>query len=235
MTQKIKVSRIAKTATKALLILTSLYLPQSFAQNDITPQASTSHQSPITSQVNPVTKSLLIKKLKKIDFFSADFNQRVLDATGHELQKGSGTLVVSKPNLVRWHTKTPNESLIVSDGQTLWFYNPFIEQVTAYPLLSTIANTPILLLTTQDPLLWDNYSVSQTAENNFLITANDTNNQVKTLALAFKGSQLDRFVILDATGQTSHFSLSAFNTANAPDLTLFTFTLPEGVSLDDQR
>ncbi len=25
----------------------------------------------------------------------------------------------------------PDESILVSDGKTLWFYNPFVEQATA--------------------------------------------------------------------------------------------------------
>lgn len=30
-----------------------------------------------------------------------------------------------------WHMTQPDESILVSDGKTLWFYNPFVEQATA--------------------------------------------------------------------------------------------------------
>ena len=44
---------------------------------------------------------------------------------------GEGELWVKRPNLFNWHMTSPDESVLVSDGQTLWFYNPFVEQVTA--------------------------------------------------------------------------------------------------------
>ncbi len=44
---------------------------------------------------------------------------------------GRGDLWVKRPNLFNWHMTQPDESVLVSDGKTLWFYNPFVEQATA--------------------------------------------------------------------------------------------------------
>ncbi len=184
-------------------------------------------------------KSKLMAKLATIKHFSANFNQQVLDADGNELQNASGTLAVSKPNLVNWNTAQPDESLIISDGSTLWFFDPFVEQVSAYLLENAIKNTPILLLTSNDPNLWQHYSVSSISANNYLIHAKDNNSQVKTLELHFKdnvvGNKLDGFTILDATGQLSIFKLSELDQENSPEKNLFQFAIPEGVQLDDQR
>lgn len=184
-------------------------------------------------------KSELMAKLATIKYFSANFNQQVLDADGNELQNALGTLAVNKPNLVHWNTVEPDESLIVSDGSTLWFFDPFVEQVSAYLLENAIENTPILLLTSNDPMLWKHYSVSSMNENTYLIHANDNNSQVKTLELRFKenslNNELDNFTILDATGQLSIFKLTELNQNKAPENNLFQFTIPEGVQLDDQR
>lgn len=184
-------------------------------------------------------KAKLMNKLATIKHFTADFNQQVLDSDGNELQNASGTLAVQKPNLVHWNTAEPDESLIVSDGKTLWYYNPFIEQVSAYLLEKAIMNTPILLLTSNDPELWQHYSVSSMNEDNYLIHANDNNSQVKTLELRFKDSglknELESFTILDATGQLSIFKLAQLDQNNVPQNSLFEFTTPDGVELDDQR
>ncbi|MBA6378916.1 MULTISPECIES: outer membrane lipoprotein chaperone LolA [unclassified Colwellia] len=184
-----------------------------------------------------IIKSNLIQKLAKLEYFTANFNQQVLDAEGNELQNALGTLAVKKPNLVHWKTAEPDESLIVSDGDTLWFFDPFVEQVSAYLLEKALLNTPILLLTSSDPTLWQHYSVSSTDENNYLIHANDNNAQVKTLELRFKknSNMLTSFTILDATGQLSLFKLSQFDQVTVPESALFTFKIPEGVELDDQR
>ncbi|AOW75452.1 hypothetical protein A3Q34_00280 [Colwellia sp. PAMC 20917] len=184
-----------------------------------------------------IIKSNLMQKLAKLEYFTANFNQQVLDAEGNELQNAMGTLTVKKPNLVHWQTAEPDESLIVSDGDTLWFFDPFVEQVSAYLLEKALLNTPILLLTSSDPTLWQHYSVSSTDENNYLIHANDNNAQVKTLELRFKknSNMLNSFTILDATGQLSLFKLSQFDQVTVPESALFTFKIPEGVELDDQR
>jgi outer membrane lipoprotein-sorting protein len=60
---------------------------------------------------------------------------------------------------------------------------------------------------------------------------------VKTLELRFKknSNMLNSFTILDATGQLSLFKLSQFDQVAVPESALFTFKIPEGVELDDQR
>jgi len=180
-------------------------------------------------------KQALLAKLEKIKYFSANFAQQVFDVDGNALQNGAGSLVVSKPNLVHWQTTEPDESLIVSDGQTLWFYDPFVEQATAYGLENAIANTPILLLTSQDKSMWQNYRIGQVNDSTFAVHALDSNSQVKTLELNFDRDRLTGFVILDASGQLSRFSLSGSDFDTAPNKDMFKFTLPEGAYLDDQR
>ena len=175
--------------------------------------------------------------LAKVEFFSAEFTQQIFDEAGNELQQGSGLLSVSKPNLVNWQTVLPDESLIVSDGSNLWFYDPFVEQVSVYSLESAIANTPILLITSNDAKLWQDYSVSKLSDNRYLISAINENSRVKSLALNFSQHddkiELSSFNILDATGQLSVITLTHKN--QIPDASLFEFSVPEGVYLDDQR
>lgn len=180
-------------------------------------------------------KQALLAKLTQIKHFSAKFSQQVVDAEGKPLQNGAGSLVVSKPNLVHWQTSEPDESLIVSDGETLWFYDPFVEQATAYALESAIANTPILLLTSQDESMWQNYRISKVNETSFVVHALDSNSQVKKLELSFEQDKLAGFVILDASGQLSRFTLSDSDFNSPPKKELFEFTLPPGAYLDDQR
>jgi outer membrane lipoprotein carrier protein len=183
------------------------------------------------------SKRELMAILAKIEFFSAEFNQQIFDQAGNKLQQGSGLLAVSKPNLVNWQTIMPDESLIVSDGKNLWFYDPFVEQVSVYSLESAIANTPILLITSNDEQLWQDYSVNQLTDNRYLISANNQNARVKSLELSFVQKlnhlELAAFNILDATGQLSVITLT--HQDKAPKASLFTFSVPEGVYLDDQR
>lgn len=197
-------------------------------------KGSTDHQS----------KTELMAILSNINYFSAKFTQKIFDESGEELQQGSGQLSVSKPNLVNWETKSPSESLIISDGESLWFYDPFVEQVSVYSLENAIANTPILLITNNDAKLWQDYKVSKLTDSRYLIEGINENARVKSLELTFDSSEtnikLAGFSILDATGQLSVIylseqSLQDSSANNDTQSELFKFTVPEGVYLDDQR
>lgn len=208
-----------------------------------------------------ISKQLLRTKLAKLNFFSANFMQKVVSETGELLEQSSGKLAISKPNLANWHTLEPDELAIVSDGNDVWFYNPWIEQVSVYSLSAAIAKTPILLLTSKDESLWQQYTVTQenillenaaqgntsqkevsSVDSRFVISAIDPNSQIKSLTLNFSiagqekpVSELSQFSFLDATGQVSHIELSNFDAHKVPDSSLFNFSVPEGVQIDDQR
>lgn len=182
-------------------------------------------------------KQRLIEKLALISQFSADFNQQVIAEDGTNLMPSSGTLAVKKPNLVFWQTQSPDETTIVSDGDTLWFYDPFVEQATAYSVNDSIANTPILLLTSTDMSQWQNYQVSQTSSDSFAITSLLPDSRITSLDLTFtpNTAKLSSFAFTDATGQKSVITLSNFDSETSIPASQFVFTVPEGIDVDDQR
>jgi outer membrane lipoprotein carrier protein len=239
---------------KAFLINTTLVIALSFVTSSITPVMAEPQLN--SSTKHEASKKILRAKLAGLNFFSANFTQEVLSEAGDLLEQSSGKLAISKPNLANWHTLEPDELAIVSDGSDVWFYNPWIEQVSVYSLSAAIAKTPILLLTSKDESLWQQYSVSQEMviqedvskdkasqpDNTFVISAKDPNSQIKSLTLVFstkklneQGSELSQFSFLDATGQLSHIKLSNFDAENVPESSLFNFMVPEGVQIDDQR
>lgn len=180
--------------------------------------------------------------LNQVSFFSADFTQEIKDSFDEVIGVGTGKFSLLKPNYLYWFTEAPDQSLIVSDGDFVWLYDPFIEQATVYQLQASIANTPILLLTSNDPLLWDKFQVTQPKPLTYEITALDANSQIKSLELVFSDNptqmpqkQLMHFVMEDATGQKSKITLTKLNYMNKPSEDLFKFNLPEGAYLDDQR
>ena len=178
-------------------------------------------------------KQALQAKLATIDGFSADFIQRVIDSEGQVIANGEGQLTVEKPNKVNWHTTSPDETLIIANGETLWFYDPFIEQVSVYDFEQALANTPILLLSSNNETLWDGYRVIQ-VESSFVIESLDEQSHVKSLQLKFDNERLDQLLIFDATGQVSEITL-AMRGSSASKATIYDFSIPEGTHIDDQR
>ena len=119
-----KKMKLLKSAAVIATLFTSV-LTSNTAIADSTEPTSEINANAVT-QESDASKAKLMAKLAKIEFFSAEFSQKIFDETGNELQQGSGLLSVSKPNLVNWQTTLPDESLIVSDGSNLWFYDPFV-------------------------------------------------------------------------------------------------------------
>ncbi|WP_232300042.1 outer membrane lipoprotein chaperone LolA [Colwellia sp. MT41] len=256
---------VIRTLILASLLMPILHFSQGlvYAAQPLADEAKVSdvklEKSASSAEYSSAAKQRLMTKLGKLAFFSANFSQKILNEQGKLLQQGTGKLAISKPNLVYWQTVTPDETLIVSDGNTLWFYDPFIEQASAYSLAKSIHNTPILLLISDDATLWQQYTVvqertvalAQDADpqtnkplvERFIVTPKDKNSQIKRLTISFtvvdsageKTEQLSEFSFQDATGQISQISLSQFNSTDKPEASLFSFSLPQGVRLEDQR
>lgn len=206
------------------------------------------------SVLNDDAEKALKSLLANIESLSASFTQQIVDSEEELIQEGEGEFTIAKPNLLNWSTVTPEESTITADGETIWLYDPFIEQATAYSLHRSIANTPLLLLTSTDQSLWQQFNVEPVSAETksetesladdsdghsvikeFDVVSKDENAQVQRLRLTFDGEMLVKFSLLDATGQRSDFSLSNIALNKAVNESLFNFVLPEGALLDDQR
>ena len=114
--------------------------------------------------------SELQMRLAKVDVLSTEFVQTVTS--------GSGKLQIKRPNLFRMDTKTPQETQIISDGNTLWFYDPFVQQVTAQWVKDAVNNTPFVLLTSNDKSHWDQYSVMQQVDT-FVLKPKSSKSNIK--------------------------------------------------------
>jgi outer membrane lipoprotein carrier protein len=54
----------------------------------------------------------------------ARFTQRTVSALSPAGEVTTGRVALAKPGRMRWSYETPEPSLVVSDGQTLWIYDP---------------------------------------------------------------------------------------------------------------
>lgn len=85
--------------------------------------------------------------LKTVRSATGRFEQRLLDKDGKALEApASGEFAFSRPGQFRWEVKHPYAQLIMSDGQTLWLYDPELKQVTVKALTGAVATTPAAIL-----------------------------------------------------------------------------------------
>ncbi len=95
------------------------------------------------------------------------------DGSGAAVQEGQGDLSVKRPNLFNWHMTQPDESILVSDGKTLWFYNPFVEQARRR-LKDATGNTPFMLIARNQSSDWQQYNIKQNGDD-FVLTPKASN------------------------------------------------------------
>ncbi|MFW8652138.1 outer membrane lipoprotein chaperone LolA [Vibrio diabolicus] len=187
------------------------------------------------SAVNAASpKDELNKRLAMNEGFSADFSQQVISPEGETVMEGEGTVEIARPSLFRWSTTFPDENLLVSDGKTLWYYSPFIEQVSIYRQEQATEQTPFVLLTRNRASDWDNYKISQKGNEFTLIpTAIDSTQGQFQINIDAKGV-VKGFNVIEQDGQKGLFTFSNVKLGK-PKVDRFTFTIPDGVEVDDQR
>jgi outer membrane lipoprotein carrier protein len=178
---------------------------------------------------------LLKEKLAKFSQINAEFSQVVSNSEGEVLNKSQGKLTVLRPGKFRWEVSSPEEELIVSDGKTMWFYSPFIEQVTLYNLSDAVADTPFVLLSGANEKQWQNYLVSRD-NNQFTVKGSDPEVQQNSFVFEFDAAgNISKFVIIDEQGQRSEFKLTHKPLTEKLEAGYFDFQIPQGVEIDDQR
>jgi len=80
--------------------------------------------SPAAAQTN------FLEYLKGINSFQSDFVEHRYSETGQLIVSVEGTCKLMRPGMFRWHyLDTNEEQLVISDGSTLWVYEPDLEQV----------------------------------------------------------------------------------------------------------
>ncbi|WP_076585277.1 outer membrane lipoprotein chaperone LolA [Vibrio ostreicida] len=188
----------------------------------------------LSFSVMAAPKDELSQRLQIADGFTANFTQQLISPEGDMLTEGQGQVEIARPSLFRWTTTAPDENVLVSDGQSLWYYSPFIEQVSIYSQEQATQQTPFVLLTRNRVSDWDNYRVAQKGDMFTLTpTAADSNQGQFKLNINTKGV-VKGFSVIEQDGQQSTFKFNEVKLVK-PSAERFTFTIPEGVEVDDQR
>ena len=179
----------------------------------------------------------LKSSLKQLPFFTTQFEQVVTDNEGSVLQKATGLMQLRQPNLFRWESLQEGDfdaTTLVADGNTVWYYNPFAEQVSAYSQQQMTESNPLLLLAQPDGIQWENYEVTA-GKDGYMLEAKNPELQIQQLVIGFAGTDISQLTLIDLQQQTSVFRFSGFDTKTIIDDKQFVFEVPKGVEVDDQR
>jgi len=175
-------------------------------------------------------KQTLQNLLKQTQSLSAEFKQQVKDEQGDVLQTLSGSLKLKRPANLYWHTKEPDESVMVANGNKVWYYNPFVEQVTIYAQQDMVNDSPLLLVLDNNGNQWQDYTVSYN-DNRYFIK-HESNGSA--LELVFANDKLTEITMVQAQGERTELMLSNVTLNKTINDEQFVFEVPAGVDIDDQ-
>ena len=84
--------------------------------------------------------------LSEVHAVKGGFEQAVIARAGRKPQHSSGSFMVQRPGKFRWSYDKPYPQLLVSDGETLWSYDPDLNQVVSRKLGASLGSSPAALL-----------------------------------------------------------------------------------------
>lgn len=194
-----------------------------------------SSQEASSATNNSADKALLRQLLGEFTTLKASFKQTITNMQGQELQQSVGEILLKKPQKLRWAVTSPEESLLIADGQTVYNVDPFVEQVTLLDQSSLTKSNPLMLLITDEEAQWAMVAVTK-SQNSFTLISLAADSPISKLVLQFGvNSKLLSIVSLDRQQQQNSLVFSNVEHDLGIDATDFTFTPNPTWILDDQR
>jgi outer membrane lipoprotein carrier protein len=169
----------------------------------------------------------------------ATFLQTLADAHGREIDRSTGTLLVSRPGKFSWEihpqgTGAGSGQLMVADGRNLWFLDRDLQQVTVKPADAALSATPAMLLSgTVD--VRKNFTITAAPKRDgldwVLVEPHGSEADFRHALMGFDGKDLKRMILEDKLGQTATvmFDHVERNGKVAPEEV--SFTPPAGVDV----
>lgn len=169
--------------------------------------------------------------LEPIVSLSAQFEQHMVDANGVELQQSNGLFQVAKPNSLRWIVEQPMPQQVISDGNSLWVYDPDLEQVMVQPFTGDIQSAPAMLFSGDLQALDSAYMVEQLSAGSFLLTAEQGTSLFSSVQIDFDNLLPTSIALTDNLGQVARISFSELEYNPPLGADLFVFEIPLGVDV----
>lgn len=190
-----------------------------------------------TEQEQDQAAAKLAELLGNTQTIQGRFSQLTLDGTGTHLQESAGVMLLKRPGMFRWHTEPPMEQELVSDGQTVWLYDPDLMQVTVQQMDDRLTHTPALLLSGDVAQIQDSFTIEYLengSASDFFLTPKAKDTLFDSLRLSFMGTLINDMQLVDAVGQRTNILFSNIQKNEPIEDAEFTFSIPEGIDVIEE-
>ena len=172
--------------------------------------------------------------LKKMDNFSADFKQTLLDEDKQVIQQSRGTLALQRPGKFAWIYTEPFEQRIVADGSELWIYDVELDQVTVKPIDAGISNAPIMILMKESDVS-QQFNISEVGQRKFLywveLEPHAGDLEYTHIYIGLDDDNVRAMELRDQFGQSTQIVFDNLRVGVVHNPATFKFVPPEGVDV----
>jgi outer membrane lipoprotein carrier protein len=193
-----------------------------------------------TARTDSTAVSEFINLTTKTTDYQAQFEQKVKDQFGSVKDQSHGILLLKKPFKFAWHTKTPYEQKVISDGSTLWTFDIDLDQVNIQDVNKAAGSTPVFILQADAAELTQSFHVSllnsgDSTAQTFELIPKENSEAFERLMIMFKDSMMVELLMFDSLGQQTvvNFKQGKLNQGIAEQE--FSLTIPEDVDVIDSR
>jgi outer membrane lipoprotein carrier protein len=164
------------------------------------------------------------------------FEQTQYDETGKVLMVTLGKFSLARPDRFRWEYITPYMQTMVSDGQTFWFYDVDLAQVTKRRAAEALQGTPALLLS-GGPQLAEQFNLSSVGQKDGMawvrLLPKSTEGDFSEIRLGLKDGLPRTMELRDSLGQYTTIRFSDIRINPGLKAGHFSFQPPKGVEIVD--
>jgi outer membrane lipoprotein carrier protein len=179
-------------------------------------------------------------RYEKTNDFEANFIQEYIGKVMRQANRGEGKVYFKKKGMMRWDYTIPNQKLI-SDGHTLWYYQPEEKQVLISDVSKILKErTPLAFLAGEGNLNRDfnllnlNESISQ-KEDNYLVELAPKEPLATVAKLILTVDKKTYIVlqadVLDGLGNVTRTRFIEIKTNVGFSNSFFQFTIPPGTEV----
>jgi outer membrane lipoprotein carrier protein len=149
-----------------------------------------------------------------------------------------GTVVFAKPGKMRWSYEEPEPSLVVSDGKTLWIYDPAHAEVQRTSVTDGFLSGAAIEFLLGEGDIRRDFRVTALACDDgavelSLVPRRDASYEKIRLQAGLPGGELRRTTIFDLLGNITEVEFSELRANQNPGEGVFQFEPPDGVSVID--
>lgn len=182
-------------------------------------------------------KETLIERLEAPATLAADFEQITYKDGRKGVDKASGILRIAKPLQFAWYVTYPYDQQVISDGETLWVYDPDLEQATYQSLSNTIQQSPAMILAQPRRVLGNSYTVVQQDSDtlaSYRLFPTNEDAMFTELTMAFLNNVISEIRLIDNLSQETVIHLTNVIVNGNIDPSYFEFNPPPGTDLFEQ-